>query len=80
MKNQGYRIIDLIPVSITKDGQESGFVIGHNPAAPSPWVTWRYTKKKGVPSSISYYSGNYWVEERNARCDFYRRISDSYAD
>lgn len=80
MKNQGYEILDSIKTSVAKDGREFGFAIGHNPLAPSPWVTWRYIKPSEDSSTITYCSGNYWADEQHAKRDYYRRISETYSD
>lgn len=34
--NQGYRIIERFPIG------GKGFVLGYNPDAPNPYVTWQY--------------------------------------
>ena len=42
-KNQGYEIIKAV---MLENGR--GFALGHNPAAPSPYVTWAcYDDKDG---------------------------------
>ena len=42
-KNQGYEIIQAV---MLENGR--GFALGHNPAAPSPYVTWAcYDDKDG---------------------------------
>ena len=42
-KNQGYEIIKTV---MLENGR--GFVLGHNPVAPSPYVTWAcYDDDKG---------------------------------
>ena len=42
-KNQGYEIIQAV---MLENGR--GFALGHNPAAPSPYVTWAcYDDKNG---------------------------------
>ena len=40
-KNQGYEIIKAV---MLENGR--GFALGHNPAAPSPYVTWAYYDDK----------------------------------
>ena len=78
MENQGYKIVDIITTS-DNGVVRRGFVLGNNPKLSSPWVTWRFKKEKDE-TEFNYFSGNYWRSERNAKRDFYQRVSDSYAD
>ena len=48
-KNQGYEIIKAV---MLENGR--GFALGHNPAAPSPYVTWAFfIFSKNSSSSLS---------------------------
>ena len=48
-KNQGYEIIKAV---MLENGR--GFALGHNPAAPSPYVTWAcYDDKDGLDDLVA---------------------------
>ena len=47
-KNQGYEIIKAV---MLENGR--GFALGHNPAAPSPYVTWACYDDKAASGSMS---------------------------
>lgn len=51
-----------------------GFALGHNPAAPSPYVTWQFTE--GKDGQRDYYWGHYGNSWAWAEKDFARRVDD----
>lgn len=51
-----------------------GFALGHNPAAPSPYVTWQFTE--GKDGQRDYYWGHYGNSRAWAEKDFARRVDD----
>ena len=51
-----------------------GFALGHNPGAPSPFVTWQFTE--GEKSQRDYYWGRYGTSQAWAQRDFDRRVDD----
>lgn len=51
-----------------------GFALGHNPAAPSPYVTWQFTE--GKDGQRDYYWGHYGNSREWAEKDFTRRVED----
>lgn len=53
-----------------------GFVLGHNPKAPAPYVTWQFTQGDG---HRDYYWGHYHGNPEMAEGDFKGRIKE-YAD
>lgn len=59
--NAGYAIVSDIVVG------EFEFVLGHNPKAPSPFVTWEYSPRSG------YYWGHYFEDELAAVKDLIAR-------
>ena len=65
MQNAGYNIIE----SVTVGGKS--IVIGEDPAAPSPYVTWRYDPEQGT-----FYWGHYFNDPMAAYADFGRRITE----
>ena len=46
-----------------------GFALGHNPGAPSPFVTWQFTE--GENGHRDYYWGRYGTSQA-WRCPFWR--------
>ncbi len=52
-----------------------GFALGHNPGAPSPFVTWQFTE--GENGHRDYYWGRYGNSQAWAQKDFDRRVDDS---
>lgn len=60
-RNQGYVLSDSITIG------ESTFVLGYNPKAPSPYVTWVAGYNDG------YYYGHYFTSEEDARKDLFKR-------
>ena len=52
---------------------DRGFAIAHNPAAPSPYVTWQYTEEDGAKD---FYWGHYYSKKESAQKDFAERVSD----
>lgn len=64
--NQGYRIMERFPVG------EQGFVLGHNPNAPNPYVTWQY--RTDAPGH--YFWGHYHNEKEAAYIDYHSRIDN----
>ena len=51
-----------------------GFALGHNPGAPSPFVTWQFTE--GENGHRDYYWGRYGTSQAWAQRDFDRRMDD----
>lgn len=51
-----------------------GFALGHNPGAPSPFVTWQFTE--GENAHRDYYWGRYGNSQAWAQRDFDRRVDD----
>ena len=51
-----------------------GFALGHNPGAPSPFVTWQFTE--GEKNQRDYYWGRYGNSQAWAQKDFDRRVDD----
>lgn len=51
-----------------------GFALGHNPGAPSPFVTWQFTE--GENGHRDYYWGHYGTSQAWAQRDFDRRVDD----
>ncbi len=51
-----------------------GFALGHNPAAPQPYVTWQFTENEG--GVRDYYWGHYHKDKEWAERDFSRRTQD----
>ena len=64
---QGYEIKQAVLFE-----NDRGFALAHNPAAPSPFVTWQYTEENGVKD---FYWGHYLGEEKTAQADFDKRVS-----
>lgn len=51
-----------------------GFALGHDEAAPSPFVTWQFTET--ASGQRDYYWGHYCGDMRTAEKDFSKRIAD----
>ena len=49
-----------------------GFALGHNPGAPSPFVTWQFTE--GENGHRDYYWGRCGTSQAWAQRDFDRRV------
>ena len=49
-----------------------GFALGHNPGAPSPFVTWQFTE--GENGHRDYYWGRYGTSQAWAQRDFDRPV------
>lgn len=62
--NQGYRIIERFPIG------GKGFVLGYNPDAPNPYVTWQYR----ADDPEHYFWGHYHNEKEAAYQDYLDRI------
>lgn len=68
-KNQGYEIIKAV---MLENGR--GFALGHNPAAPSPYVTWAcYDDKDG---KRQYEWGHYGSDRAALEQDFAARVQE----
>ena len=68
-KNQGYEIIQAV---MLENGR--GFALGHNPAAPSPYVTWAcYDDKDG---QRQYEWGHYGSDRTALEQDFAARVQE----
>lgn len=62
---QGYTIIER------KRAGETMVVVGHNPKAPQPYVTWKaYEHNKFA----SFNQGHYFSTLKDAMIDFYKRL------
>ena len=61
--NAGYAIVSNIIVG------EHEIVLGHNPKAPSPFVTWEFSPRGG------YYWGHYFEDENDAVLDLLERAA-----
>ena len=59
----GYRIKDRVPVG------DKIFVLGHNPFAVEPFVTWQ-----GHKTEPGYDWGHYFKDKSNAEADLVRRV------
>ena len=53
---------------------DRGFALGHNEAAPNPFVTWQFTETES--GQRDYYWGHYHNEMKWAEKDFLKRIDD----
>lgn len=62
-KNKGYLIAESVQVSNTE------YVLGINPNAPEPFVTWSCMGKE------DYNYGHYFVNEESARRDLVKRVN-----
>ena len=68
-KNQGYEIIQAV---MLENGR--GFALGHNPAAPSPYVTWAcYDDRDG---QRQYEWGHYGSDRAALEQDFAARVQE----
>lgn len=68
-KNQGYKILKAV---MLENGR--GFVLGENPKAPQPYVTWAcYDGKNG---QREYEWGHYSQSRENIEIDFIDRIKE----
>ena len=68
-KNQGYEIIQAV---MLENGR--GFALGHNPAAPSPYVTWAcYDDRDG---KRQYEWGHYGSDRAALEQDFAARVQE----
>ena len=52
-----------------------GFALGHDPAAPAPFVTWQFTQEQGQEQR-DYYWGHYHGDEVKALREFQARAED----
>ena len=64
-ENAGYKIIARIQVG------EEAYVLGENPDAPSPYVTWSFNPKKA-----DYNFGHYFSSKEDALIDLTKRAED----
>lgn len=62
--NAGYAIVSNIVVG------ECEFVLGHNPKAVQPFVTWEYSPRAG------FYWGHYFCDENDAVADLLERAGN----
>lgn len=62
--NQGYNIIERFRIGA------QGFVLGENPNAPQPYVTWQC--RTDVPNH--FFWGHYFSEKEEAYRDYEERI------
>lgn len=63
---QGYTIIER------KRAGEVMVVVGHNPKAPQPYVTW---KAYAHDNFQSFETGNYFFTLKDAMVDYYKRLA-----
>ena len=68
--NQGYEIINMVQITREHDS-DIEVVMGYNPKAPQPFVTWSY-----YPEKDSYEHGHYFVSKENALRDMFERGMD----
>ena len=68
-KNQGYEIIQAV---MLENGR--GFALGHDPAAPSPYVTWAYYDDKD--GQRQYEWGHYGSDRAALEQDFAARVQE----
>lgn len=64
---QGYKIIER------KRAGDTMVVVGHNPKAATPYVTW---KAYAHSNFSSFEHGNYFSELKGAMIDFYHRLAE----
>lgn len=69
-KNMGYEIQRSV---LFDNGR--GFALGHDPAAPAPFVTWQFTQEQGQEQR-DYYWGHYHGDEVKALREFQARAED----
>ena len=73
MKNktviQGYTIVDR------KRAGDTMVVVGHNPKAPQPYVTWKAYKHSDFKS---FDQGHYFSTFKDAMIDFYKRLIEAW--
>ena len=67
-KNMGYEIQRSV---LFDNGR--GFALGHDPAAPAPFVTWQFTQEQGQEQR-DYYWGHYHGDEGAAISDYNNRV------
>lgn len=67
-KNMGYEIQRSV---LFDNGR--GFALGHDPAAPAPFVTWQFTQEKGQEQR-DYYWGHYHGDKSAAISDYNNRV------
>ena len=63
--NAGYEILKTSYVGNRK------FVLGYNPKAPPPYVTW-----KSKATDNDYYHGHYFTDKGRAERDFNKRVKE----
>ena len=66
--NNGYEIQRAV---LFDNGR--GFALGHDPAAPNPYVTWQFTEENG---KRDYYWGHYSNSRDKAAMDYNNRVFD----
>lgn len=66
---QGYTIVER------KQAGEVMIVVGHNPKAPQPYVTW---KAYDFTNFSSFNQGHYFATEQSAMVDFYKRLTEAW--
>lgn len=64
---QGYTLIER------KRAGDSMVVVGYNPKAPEPYVTWKTYKHSGF---ASFEMGHYFFELKDAMIDYYKRLAE----
>lgn len=66
---QGYTLIER------KQAGEVMVVVGHNPKAPAPYVTWKAYEHSGFSS---FDHGHYFTTLQDAMVDYYRRLAEAW--
>lgn len=64
---QGYTIIER------QRAGDTMVVVGHNPKAPDPYVTWKAYKHSGF---ASFEMGHYFSTLKGAMVDYYKRLAE----
>lgn len=67
--NQGYEILQSVVFTNNR-----GYALGHNPGAPSPYVTWTFYEN--MNGSRDYNWGHYFKDEQAAVKDFAHRAAE----
>ncbi len=67
--NQGYVIIER------KRAGDTMVVVGHNPKAPQPYVTW---KSYAHSDFQSFEIGHYFSTLKEAMIDYYKRLAEAW--
>ncbi len=66
---EGYTIIER------KQAGEVMVVVGHNPKAPAPYVTW---KAYDFTNFTSFNYGHYFLTRQEAMTDYFQRLAEAW--